>query len=64
MAKIPKGRLVQGLYEPIHRACAMHFYLGVKDGVFVDGQKIHPKELKTGLNFWRKFQRKFDEIFP
>ena len=29
MAQTPKGRLVQGLYKPIHRTCAMYFYLGV-----------------------------------
>ncbi len=29
MAQTPKGRLVQGLYKPIHGTCAMYFYLGV-----------------------------------
>ena len=24
-----KGRLVQGLYKPIHGTCAMYFYVGV-----------------------------------
>ena len=32
MAQSPKGRLVQGLYKPIHGACAMYFYLGVYHG--------------------------------
>ena len=31
MAQTPKGRLVQGLYKPIHGTCAMYFYLGVKE---------------------------------
>ena len=26
MAQTPKGRLVQGLYKPIHGTCAMYFY--------------------------------------
>ncbi len=29
MAQTPKGRFVQGVYKPIHRTCAMYFYLGV-----------------------------------
>ena len=29
MAQTPKGRLIQGLYQPIHGTCAMYFYLGV-----------------------------------
>ena len=29
MAQTPKGRLVQGLYKPIHGTCSMYFSLGV-----------------------------------
>ena len=29
MAQTPKGRLVQGLYKPIHGTCAMYFSLSV-----------------------------------
>ena len=37
MAQTPKGRLVQGLYKPIHGNCAMYFYLGVR--MFVEPKK-------------------------
>ena len=29
MAQSPKGRLMQGLYKPIHGNCAIYFYPGV-----------------------------------
>ena len=29
MAQSPKGRLIQGLYKPIHGNCAIYFYPGV-----------------------------------
>ena len=31
MAQSPKGRLIQGLYKPIHDNCAIYFYPGVYD---------------------------------
>ena len=34
MAQSPKGRLIQGLYKPIHGDCATYFYPGVHS---VDG---------------------------
>ena len=34
MAQSPKGRLIQGLYKPIHGNCAIYFYPGVTYGCF------------------------------
>ena len=39
MAQSPKGRLIQGLYKPIHGSCAIYFYPGVQS--YVIHQKIH-----------------------
>ena len=35
MAQSPKGRLIQGLYKPIHGSCAIYFYPAVSTSLLI-----------------------------
>ncbi len=50
MAQTPKGRLVQGLYKPIHRTCAMYFTL-----VYLFATSV----LRVVVSFWYAPQQQF-----
>jgi len=59
MAQSPKGRLIQGLYKPVHGNCAIYFYPGVI--VELDRHTLHTgtvTNLETpGLAFLEIFRK-------